>query len=58
MKHGGLIKGAATIGAIGAAAGLAYAAMSPRQHQKLERSLRKTTDQLADIMDTIQDNMK
>lgn len=58
MKHGGFIKGAVTIGAIGAAAGLAFAAMSPRQQHKIERSLKKTTDQLSNIMDSIQDTMR
>ena len=57
MKASGFVKGVMTIGAVGAAAGLAYAAMSPKQHKKLEKSLKKTTDQLSDIMDTLQDNV-
>ena len=55
MQNNGLIKGVMTVGAIGAAAGLAYAAMTPRQQKRLERSLKKTSDQLADIMDSIHD---
>lgn len=56
MQNNGLIKGMMTVGAIGAAAGLAYAAMTPSQHKKLERSLKKTSDQLADIMESIHDH--
>ena len=54
MQNNGLMKSVMTIGAVGTVAGLAFVAMSPRQQKKIEKSLKKTTDQLSDIVDTIQ----
>lgn len=45
------------MGAVGAVAGLAYLSMKPSQQKKIERGLRKTTDQLSDIVDNVHNRM-
>ena len=46
-----------TAGALSAVAGIAFLSMKPSQQKKIERSLKKTTDQLSDIVDGIQEKM-
>lgn len=43
--------------AVGAVAGLAYLSMKPSQQRKIERGLKKTTDQLSDIVDNVHNRM-
>lgn len=54
---GGIKKTVMAASAVGAVAGLAYLSMKPSQQKKIERGLRKTTDQLSDIVENIHSRM-
>lgn len=54
---GGIKKTVMAASAVGAVAGLAYLSMKPSQQKKIEKGLRKTTDQLSDIVDNIHSRM-
>lgn len=53
----GIKKAFIAAGAIGTAAGLAYLNMKPSQQKKIERSLKKTSDQLYGIASNIHEKM-